>query len=77
MTPRSLVVPACLVATVALWLTSIGVAGQPPASRAGGSATDWIQPRTPWGDPDLQGVWEFDLTSTPMERPGSLRAGNS
>ena len=25
-------------------------------------------PRTPWGDPDLQGVWDF-LTTTPLERP--------
>jgi hypothetical protein len=26
-------------------------------------------PRTPWGDPDLQGVWN-DATSTPLQRPG-------
>ena len=25
-------------------------------------------PPTPWGDPDLQGVWDF-RTITPMERP--------
>jgi hypothetical protein len=25
--------------------------------------------RTPWGDPDLQGIWT-DETSTPLERPG-------
>jgi hypothetical protein len=25
-------------------------------------------PRTPWGDPDLQGVWN-DATSTPLQRP--------
>jgi hypothetical protein len=25
-------------------------------------------PKTPWGDPDLQGVWN-DATSTPLERP--------
>jgi len=24
--------------------------------------------RTPWGDPDLQGVWN-DATSTPLQRP--------
>ena len=28
-------------------------------------------PRTPWGDPDLQGVWEY-WTFTPLQRPGSL-----
>ena len=29
------------------------------------------QARTPWGDPDLQGVWDF-RTITPMERPLEL-----
>ncbi|MEO8256674.1 MAG: hypothetical protein ABI868_04935 [Acidobacteriota bacterium] len=28
-------------------------------------------PRTPWGDPDLQGLWS-NQTSTPLERPGAL-----
>ena len=28
-------------------------------------------PRTPWGDPDLQGVWDF-RTITPLERPAEL-----
>ena len=28
-------------------------------------------PRTPWGAPDLQGVWDF-RTITPLERPGEL-----
>lgn len=27
--------------------------------------------RTPWGDPDLQGIWNF-ATSTPLERPAAL-----
>ncbi len=27
--------------------------------------------RTPWGDPDLQGVWN-DATSTPLQRPGGV-----
>ena len=30
-------------------------------------------PRTPWGAPDLQGVWDF-RTLTPMERPDELAA---
>ena len=25
----------------------------------------------PWGDPDLQGIWDF-RTITPMERPAEL-----
>src|ERR1700681_2270509 len=28
-------------------------------------------PRTPWGDPDLQGVWDYK-TITPLERPQNL-----
>ncbi len=27
----------------------------------------WVAPKTPWGDPDLQGVWN-DATSTPLQR---------
>ena len=28
-------------------------------------------PRTPWGHPDLQGIWDF-RTITPLERPEAL-----
>ena len=36
----------------------------------GGAATPYTVPRTPWGDPDLQGVWSSDDTSgIPRERP--------
>jgi len=31
-------------------------------------ASGWTPPRTPWGDPDLQGEWNSQ-TSTPLERP--------
>ncbi len=31
-------------------------------------------PRTPWGHPDLQGVWDY-RTSTPLERPEDQNAG--
>jgi len=30
-------------------------------------------PKTPWGDPDLQGVWN-DSTSTHLQRPGAIGA---
>ena len=29
---------------------------------------EWTSPQTPWGDPDLQGIWDF-RTLTPLERP--------
>ena len=31
----------------------------------------WIMPRTPWGHPDLQGIWS-NGTATPLERPAEL-----
>ena len=37
-----------------------------PALAAGQTGTEG--PRTPWGDPDLQGVWDY-WTFTPLERP--------
>src|ERR1700716_2579398 len=40
----------------------------PPADKTVPAAKKWTPPRTPWGDPDLQGVWN-DATSTPLERP--------
>jgi hypothetical protein len=31
---------------------------------------DWQQPKTEWGDPDLQGIWPIQhMTLTPLERP--------
>jgi len=43
------------------------------AQRASGSAAakaSWTQPRMPWGDPDLEGVWTSDNNfSIPLERP--------
>src|SRR4030095_4011098 len=50
----------------------------PSAAVTGGVAparphTASAAPRTPWGDPDLQGVWSSDDTSgVPMSRPVNL-----
>jgi hypothetical protein len=48
------------------------MSGQAPAARTQGAATKkpstWKMPRTPWGDPDLQGTWN-NGTITPLERP--------
>src|SRR5579863_3235777 len=33
----------------------------------------WTQPKTPWGDPDIQGVWPGTaMIGTPLERDRSL-----
>jgi hypothetical protein len=39
--------------------------------KAAGAANKWTPPRTPWGDPDLQGVWN-NSTITELERPKEL-----
>jgi hypothetical protein len=37
------------------------------APKAAGTAKKWTPPRTPWGDPDLRGIWN-NSTITPLER---------
>ncbi len=46
------------------------VSGQAPA-RTTAQAKAYTPPKTPWGDPDLQGIWN-DATSTPLQRPASV-----
>ena len=56
------------------------VSGQKPAAPPlvitaynGGAPIPYTVPKTPWGDPDLQGVWSSDDTSgIPRERPKEL-----
>jgi hypothetical protein len=45
-------------------------AGCRESSTADGTsgASRWAQPRMPWGDPDLQGVWRYE-GAVPFERP--------
>ena len=41
----------------------------PAAGQAQTTGTDrFTQPQTPWGDPDLQGIWT-NVTITPLQRP--------
>jgi hypothetical protein len=35
----------------------------------GGPTALYTAPKTPWGDPDLQGVWSSDDATMPMSRP--------
>ena len=36
-----------------------------------GDGEAWTPPKTPWGDPDLQGIYNYG-TSTPLQRPREL-----
>ena len=56
------------VVLVVAWLAP-SVAGQGQTSRAKPTDTKtWTPPRTPWGDPDLQGMWA-NRAHVPFERP--------
>ena len=62
---------ACAAAAVAVtWLAAPAASGQ--TAEAAGA---WTMPRTPWGAPDLQGIWT-NATLTPMERPETLEAAS-
>ena len=54
-------------------LAVAAVVGLVPVAAASQSADSAAAPQTRWGDPDLQGVWDF-RTLTPMERP-DIRSG--
>jgi hypothetical protein len=66
-----------LLAIASLGIGSLTVSGQGTSAPAlvitaynGGAPIPYTVPRTPWGDPDLQGVWSSDDTSgIPRERP--------
>ena len=57
-----------------VWMTAtiVAIVSLAPAPASGqtqdGAAAGWASPRTPWGDPDLQGIWDY-WTFTPLERP--------
>jgi hypothetical protein len=83
MTPRSLA--AFGGAALAAVLTAPQLSSQAPsqgsiaatapplvvtAFNGGPEPANWTAPRTPWGDPDLQGVWSSDDASFPVSRAG-------
>ncbi|MGH9255979.1 MAG: hypothetical protein ACRD3C_15580 [Vicinamibacterales bacterium] len=77
----SLGVVGVAIAVVSLLAVPVAGQAQKPAAATAGTTTaaPAAKPavrastpaRTPWGDPDLQGIWNF-ATSTPLERPAAL-----
>src|SRR3974390_3167437 len=50
----------------------IGVMASPAAAQQPQqpATKNWTPPRTPWGEPDLQGIWPLNhLIATPFQRP--------
>lgn len=68
---------ALLALLIAALVTAVlgrsAVSGQTPARPATASGTAKVQP-TPWGDPDLQGIWSAGYILTPLERPARFAA---
>ena len=61
-----------LVATAVMVVATRSIAGQAPASAAKpAAAKKWTVPRTPDGQPDLQGFWT-NSTYVPLERPKNV-----
>jgi hypothetical protein len=68
MTASRLVLIAVVVLAVASSMTV-----QILAQTQGASDAKWVTPRTPWGDPDLQGTWPAsDLIGVPLQRAPEL-----
>src|SRR5881628_1635897 len=77
----TIAVAAAGVLAVGSWAVGV-TAGQVTADKAGsahgnsattrGTAGTWTAPRTPWGDPHLQGIWD-GRSMTPLQRPEKFR----
>jgi len=55
------------IAVIGAVITVVAIVGQGP----GGVAQEPASLRTPWGEPDLQGIWDHKIT-TPLERPAKF-----
>jgi hypothetical protein len=70
MSHRHLVYLSALAATIAL--VTLPIVGQAPATKAKAKTTKaYTPPKTPWGDPDLEGVWPGNR-GVPMQRNAKL-----
>jgi hypothetical protein len=65
---------ALLAAAAAAGQDSSSASGQRRVTTSSQTAQRWTAPRTPWGDPDLQGNYtNIDELNVPIERGGSVR----
>jgi hypothetical protein len=67
---KRLCILAAMIAAVSL--SPVSGQSQKAASKSAPAKKPGVL-KTPWGDPDLQGVWN-DATSTPLQRPGGVGA---
>src|SRR5258706_15898346 len=50
---------------------AIPISAQAPKAPAANAVKSWTQPKTPWGDPDIQGTWPGNM-GVPMQRPAAM-----
>ena len=74
---------------VAITSAPVAIAGQQPAADATRTtksvtlhipqpAPGFVQPKTPWGDPDLQGFWPgVEMQGVPLQRPARFGTRNA
>src|ERR1044071_9291428 len=68
---RTVATFGALIAVAVIGLARNDVAGQAPAKPAAPAAKKYVVPRTPDGQPDLQGYWT-NSTYVPLERPDGV-----
>src|SRR5262245_17019590 len=77
--PRTRIVHggAAIVAIVVIsaLVSGCGATDNSAATESSG-ASRWTQPRTAWGEPDLQGVWRYE-GAIPFERPAEFEGRES
>ena len=56
------------VATVIALILLAPVSAAPQGQKTGTAPANWTAPKTPWGHPDLQGIYS-NSTIVPLERP--------
>ena len=64
-----------IAAVIGVVIATIG-ASQGTSTPQPGSSSSWTQTLTPWGEPDLQGVWRYEA-AVPLERPARFEGRES
>ena len=75
MNPRYMVMTLALAAVVGAAIATIGAQPGTTNAQPDSTASSWTQ-TTPWGDPDLQGVWRYEA-AIPLERPARFEGRES
>ena len=63
-----------VIAVLTIMIGAWGLASDVASQEAAQATDDYAPPLTPWGDPDLQGIWGAGYIFTPLERPDVYEA---